>query len=235
MKILRRLAQELKNLTYEITSSFQIPKGRTHFDVPYVCQFSIPENAEPTLKKTLVPVEDPEWAASGATSPKRYSDWAFTMCGMASTAMILDYFLNSKLLPAVLAEDALLHQVYTNESASISDMRYRQYVTWVSNQGLRATFYTRLSVRGLEHALTNGKLAIVSVNPNIRGFDTAPLTQKGGHLVVVTGYDLNDKTITINNPSGFSSSNTQHHHKLPLEVFEKYYAGRGIILSARQE
>ena len=231
MKILRRLKQEFKNIDYELAARTNAVKMQVHFDVPYVCQFSTPEKAEPTLKKTLRTDEDNDWEKSGAANKQRYSDWAFTMCGMASTAMVLDFLLGHKFLPATLAEDALKHHVYINEPGGISDMRYRQYVSWISSYGLSAAFYTRLSLRGLEYALTNGKIAIVSVNPNLRGFDTARTTQKGGHLVVVTGYDRKDNTITVNNPSGFTSTDTQHHHKISMRVFEKYYAGRGIILS----
>jgi uncharacterized protein YvpB len=152
---------------------------------------------------------------------------------MASTSMVLEFLTKSKILPAILAENALLHDVYAKDNGGISDMRYRQYVDWVCNYGLQAKFYTRLSLRGIQHALSKRKLVIVSVNPNIRGFDTAPTSQKGGHLVVVTGYDHNNKTVTINNPSGFTSTNTQHNHKMQLETFFEYYAGRGIIISGK--
>ena len=209
----------------------QTQKEQVDCNVPFVCQFSTPENAEPSLRRTLVPLKDNSWKQSGAVSQQRYSDWAFTMCGMASTAMILECFLNKRILPAILAEDALKHGVYNDNSDEISAMKYRQYVSWIKKYGLTAEIYTRLTIRGLEHSLAMGRLAIVSVSPNIRGFNTAPTKQKGGHLVVVTGYNLSNQTITINNPSGFTSTKTQQQHQLLITDFKKYYAGRGIVVS----
>jgi hypothetical protein len=74
---------------------------------------------------------------------------------------------------------------------------------------------------------------IASVNPNIRGYATSSETKIGGHLVLVTGYDQDKKTITINNPSGFVSLNTQKGHVLSEVEFIRYFANRGIILSER--
>jgi hypothetical protein len=233
MKVIRRLRQEVANFAYELSARLIELEDVVSFDVPYTSQFSIPGQAEPTLTKSIAPRKDPHWEASGATSSEQYADWAFTMCGMACTSMILEFFTQSKIAPVVLAEDALQHGVYVREPQCISDMKYQPYVSWINKYALKAKFYTILSIRGIQRALTVGDLVFVSVNPNIRGFETASTTQKGGHLVVVTGYNLKDQTITINNPSGFASTNTQHHHKLSLNEFKKYYAGRGIIISTK--
>ena len=74
---------------------------------------------------------------------------------------------------------------------------------------------------------------MVSVNPNIRGYETAPEKQKGGHLVLVTGYNETDNTIIIHNPSGFVSQNTHANHTLTIDRFRMYFAGRGISLYSK--
>jgi uncharacterized protein YvpB len=201
------------------------------YDVLYVCQFARPEQAEPSLEGQLNPVDDPYWHETGAVSPERYAEWAFTMCGMASALMALKYFGKNTKLVAQLAEDALKHGVYSEEDGELSAMKYREFVTWIQKHGLQAQIYTRLSVRGIQYALSRGRLVIISVNPNIRGYATAPTGQKGGHLVLVTGYDVGKNTITINNPSGFASSDTQVRHQILIKEFRRYYAGRGILLS----
>lgn len=216
---------------YEIRARLTRIKPTAHYDVPYVCQFALPTSAETSLKKELRPVDDSAWKETGASSPERYAQWAFTMCGMASTAMALGYFNGIKVKPAELAEDALKHGVYLEDEQSISGMRYKQFTSWVKKFGIVAEMYSRLSVRGIQLALSLGHLAIVSVNPNIRGYETASRDQKGGHLVLVTGYNSNKGTISINNPSGFESTNTQLGHLLPISEFKKFYAGRGIVLS----
>jgi hypothetical protein len=110
-------------------------------------------------------------------------------------------------------------------------MKYREFAEWISSYVLKAQVYTKLNIKGIQYALSNGRMVIASVNPNIRGYDTATLNQKGGHLVVVTGYNLKENTITINNPSGFYSTKTQIGHTLSVPNFFKYYAGRGIVIS----
>jgi len=110
-------------------------------------------------------------------------------------------------------------------------MRYAEFAKWIRNYGLRADIYSKLSIKGIQYALSQNKLVIISVNPNIRGYDTAPKMQKGGHLVLVVGYDRELGTITINNPSGFLSTDTQINHSLLIEEFKNYYAGRGIVLT----
>lgn len=202
------------------------------YDVPYVCQFATPESAELSLTKQLPPEEDRHWGDTGAASPRRYSQWAFTMCGMASVAMALRYFKNNHTKIVQLAEDALKDGVYVENTKEISSMRYKEFASWIRKYALRAEIYTKLSARGIQYALTQGKLVIVSVNPNIRGFDTASLIQKGGHLVLITGYDRMVGTISLNNPSGFVSLNTQIKHHIPLKDFIRYYAGRGILVSS---
>ncbi len=230
MKILPRIIQEIKNIQYELLASFSsIPKN-VEYKVPYVCQFAVPESAELSLTKKLHPASDRNWRETGAVSPERYAQWAFTMCGMASVAMALGYFKNLKIKPAELAEDALKHNVYLEDPNEISAMRYAEFAKWICKYDLNAEIYTRLSIQGIRYALSKKRLVIVSVNPNIRGYDTASQDQKGGHLIIVTGYDLSKGNLSFNNPSGFVSSNTQIGHTLSVKDFSAYYAGRGIVV-----
>ncbi len=232
MKLILRFVQEIRNVLYELKARIAKRKPVVVIDVPYVCQFAIPEHAELSLKKTLHPAEDPHWAQTGARSPERYAEWAFTMCGMASVAMALGYYKNeSPPKPAELAEDALTHGVYVADGTTISSMKYKEFAVWVENHGLRAKVLSRLSIRGIQYALSEKNLVIISVNPNIRGYNTAPTNQKGGHLVLVTGYDTKANTISIHNPSGFVGTDTQINHTLQISKFKDFFAGRGIVLS----
>lgn len=232
MKLIDRAVQEFTNLEYTLRVYFSPIPESVEYTVPYVCQFAVPESAELSLTKKLDPADDPNWSETGATSRDRYAEWAFTMCGMASLAMALGYFKNLQLKPAALAEDALKHGVYLEDVDGLSAMRYAEFAKWVGQKfNMRADIYTRLSLKGIEYALSKKNLVIVSVNPNIRGYNTAPQDQKGGHLVLVTGYDHNEKTISLNNPSGFVSTDTQINHTLPIREFKQFYAGRGIVIA----
>lgn len=232
MRIYSRIVQELQNIAFALRAQCALLPRVVANDVPYVCQFATPESAEQCLAKGVQPAEDSRWADTGAATPERYAQWAFTMCGMASAAMAIEHFTGRSESPALLAEDALAHGVYVEHPAEISAMRYAEFPEWFHGKtGLQAHVYTRLGVRGIEYALAHGALVMVSVNPNIRGYETAPRSQIGGHLVLVTGYDRDVGTVTINNPSGFASTRTQRGHTVPLTEFTKQYAGRGIVIS----
>lgn len=236
MKIFSRIIQEARNVAYALCARFHSAKSSVQNDVPYVCQFATPKSPELSLTNELKAIDDPHCENTGASSPERYAEWAYTMCGMSSTLMALKFFRKDPgLKVAQLAEDALAHGVYARDRTGLSDMKYRPYSAWVRKYGITAKIYTRLNLQGIRYALSRGRLAIVSVNPNIRGYATASANQKGGHLVLVTGYDLSRETISINNPSGFESSKTQKDHSVTIRDFLDHYAGRGIVLSPNHQ
>lgn len=232
MKVVDRLLQELRNIVYEFTAQTSTIESSQLLDVPFVGQYARQEHAEVYVDGKLRKIDDPYWRDSGASSPGHYAMWASALCGMACTAMCIKFFLHKSVLPITLAEDALLHGVYKRSSEDISAMNYREYAAWVHHFNLLAQVNTRLSFRGICYAIANGKLAIVSVNPRIREKTCAP-KEKGGHLVLAIGYNKANRTITIHNPSGFVSNGSHMGHTLSFKEFEKYYAGRGIIISAR--
>lgn len=229
MKIRQKTNQELANL-FLLLASLKKRKTSVINQVPYVSQFANAEWAEKILKGRMTKTSDPDWKVSGADSVGEYKKWVTTICGMACTVMVLEYFGKGKHQTITLAKDALHHGAYQEHSENLSDMRYKEYVDWVGNFGISATPYSRLTIAGIKHILSKEGLTIVSVNPNIRGYETAPAEQKGGHLVLVTGYDDSNNTITVHNPSGFVSHNTHSNHILDYKTFKKYFAGRGIAL-----
>ena len=230
MKYFDRVVSELRNRRLLIHLLFINSKDRVSLAVPYVIQFAHPEYAEKILRDDVERSEDPWWKKTGAKSPKEYATWVLVVCGMACTAMALDYFKRKREGIISLAKDAMDHGVYQKLPNGISDMRYREFACWIKEYELRAEIYTRISLRNIQKLLTEGKLVVISVNPNIRGYATACTNQKGGHLILITGYNKADGTITFHNPSGFLSQSTQENHMILIKEFYKYYAGRGIAL-----
>lgn len=232
MRLLDKLKQETTNVSLKL-AALTGKKQTVVNDVGFVSQFTNPKWAEKILKDGEPKTSDPDWQQSGAESAEEYEKWVTTICGMACTAMALEYFGKGKHQTITMAKDALHHGVYQEHSGELSDMRYKEYVDWVSNFGISATLYSRLTISGIKHILSKGGLVIVSVNPNIRGYETAPKKQKGGHLVLVKGYNETDNTITIHNPSGFVSQNTHTNHTLTIDIFRMYFADRGISLYSK--
>jgi hypothetical protein len=109
-------------------------------------------------------------------------------------------------------------------------MHHRPFVRWIRKFNIKATIYTKLTLRSVESLLASGSLIIADVNPNISGFIDAPNTQVGGHLVLVTGYNKIEKNITIQNPSGFENNQSQVNHSIPLKEWAIYFSGYGIAV-----
>jgi len=230
-RVVLKLSQELQNFYLVLSTLFTETKERVENDVPYVSQFAHPEYAKKILKDGVQKTSDPNWRNTGAVSPEEYARWVLVMCGMACTSMVLKYFKSRNDGIVTLAKDAMKHGVYKQDGNELSSMHYKEFSEWIKGYDLGAGIYTRLTVCGLQKLLSGDKLVIVSVNPNIRGYETVGTTQEGGHLVLVTGYDKAKNTLTIHNPSGFVSEGTQENHKVPIPEFLRYYARRGISVS----
>lgn len=228
---MKRFKNEIANIELLLISNFTQSKIRVQNNVPYVSQFASPDYAEKILADSVPKTSDPLWAETGANNPEEYARWVLVSCGMACTAMVMKYFCNTTIGTITLAKDALRSKVYRDCEGVLSSMHYNEYAIWLLKYGLRAQVYSRLTNKGLKKLLSDGKLVIVSANPNIRGIDTVKNTQKGGHLVLVTGYDSQADTVTFHNPSGFVSNNSQENHTLNWKKFTKYFAGRGIAVS----
>lgn len=231
MNFFNRIGDEVKNFRHELRARTAPIPGAVLYEVPYLSQFARAAHAEPIMKREWNAVDDLYWADTGAITPERYAAWALAACGMAVTAMALKYFKGFEVRFVDLAEDALQGGVYVEDEKGIGPMLYREFAMWVVKYGLQADVYSRLSLAGIRLALSEGKLPMVSVNPNIRGYNTSPADRKGGHLVLIVGYDTVRKEFCIHNPSGFESLGTQQNHRMSEEVFARYYAGRGLAVS----
>lgn len=234
MRFINKLKAELRNFHLMGISIFSNSKDKIENNVPYVSQFAHPEYAEKILKEGVDKTTDPNWRNTGAKSVDEYIEWVLTICGMACTVMALKFFSDRKYEIVTLAKDALNHDVYRRDQEEISHMHYKEYTDWITNYGIKAKVYSRLNIRGIQKLLSDKSLVIASVNPNIRGYETVSLKQEGGHLVLITGYDKKENTITLHNPSGFVSNNSQSNQTLSVQDFLRYYAGRGIALSSSE-
>ncbi len=231
-KIKSKIKSEIRNISLFLAAITSRPKEKVRNEVPYVSQFADPAYAEKILKDGVEKTMDPDWENTGAGSAEEYGEWVLTICGMACASMALQHFKKRREGIVTLAKEARKYGVYKQHNNKFSDMHYKEFSDWIKVYGIESKIYTRLSIRGLQKLLSDGKLIMVSVNPNIRGYETADHKQRGGHLVLITGYDNKLGTITFHNPSGFVSQNTQENHTVSTPYFLNYYAGRGMALSS---
>ena len=106
---------------------------------------------------------------------------------------------------------------------------YAPFVTFIQKEfGLKGQVVSLLSSEDIVSALDRGNLVIVSVNPLIRNTDLKP-PAKGGHLVLVIGYDIKKSTLTYHNPSG-DTRTSQEAVQISFKDFKRFFAYRGIIV-----
>jgi hypothetical protein len=108
-------------------------------------------------------------------------------------------------------------------------MFYAPFLTDVrAEHGLDGRVHPDLTLDGLRDRLLAGATMVVaSVHKEIRRHDR-PAPGRGGHLILVTGYQPDTDTLTFHSPSGHTPA--ARAAELPAPVFETFYAGRGITL-----
>jgi hypothetical protein len=171
---------------------------------------------------------DPLWAASGADSLEEYARWSEHLCGCACLQMALGAL--GREVPPIHAirrgVQDLGGYVETPEGG-IRGLIYAGAVAWLGGQGIAAETRLDLGAAELPALLGRGRLFIASVHPGIRRPETAP-PARGGHLVLVFGATPAGE-LRFHNPSGDRPAN-QADARLHPEVFDRFFAGRGILI-----
>jgi hypothetical protein len=234
MKLFHKIKILFNNLVLKVLTLITRSPERIRLPVPYVSQFANPSWAEMVLKDNQPIARDLMWEESGARSVKEYERWVLSICGMACTLMALQFYKKGEFKIIPLARDAGTVGVYKKAGDGISSMQFAPYTKWVRKFNLRGTIYTKLSFKSLCYLLSKRQLFIASVNPNLSGFISAPATQVGGHLILVTGYNKKEETVTFHNPSGFENNQTQSNHTVSQKEFMIYFSGHGIALRNRR-
>jgi len=125
-----------------------------------------------------------------------------------------------------LAVGCMEYGAYTDEPGRPQGLIYRPFAEYARDRhGLRADVITELGPARIIAELSEGRLVIASVHPEIRRPRNDP-PGTGGHLVLVTGYA--DGQVTFHNPSGHTPEAVVA--TLPMLVFDRFAARRGIAL-----
>lgn len=206
-----------------------IPEHFIHKNVPYFCQWESRDLAKKILEKQITTDDDPNWKSSGAKTKKEYAAWSWSACGMACTKMILAYR-TGRIVPIVeLGKKCAKYGGYTMPIESSVGLLYKPYRKFAAKEfDWNAKIVEGMSQREVTHALGRGDFVIASVSPLIRDPKSSP-TAKGGHLVLMTGYDMSKEEFYLHNPSGTSKS-TQEYAAVSFHDFKKFFSGRGIVI-----
>ena len=203
-------------------------KSFIHKDIPYFSQWESRELVEKIVTKKMSAAADPRWKESGAKTTEEYVSWSWSCCGMACLKMILAHKQN-KIVPLVtLGKKCLEYGGYRQPVETSPGLFYKPFVSFIKNEyGLKGRAMSVLTLPEIKRTLSNGGYAIISVTPEIR-FPLKEPTKRGGHLVLVVGYDDNEQVIYLNNPSGFKDS--QERVAIPYAHFRRFFDHKGILI-----
>jgi hypothetical protein len=227
-KVINAALSGLKQAQYAHKNK-AIPRNNLIKDVPYFSQWESPKLVDGILSGKFDSKNDPNWKSSGAKTKEEYALWSANACGMTCTKMILAKEIG-KTLPIVdLANKSLPYGVYTLPLEDSVGLLYTPYIKFLSKEfSLTAKLVRPLTVNQIVHELSHNNYVIASVSPKIRHTSDTP-TNKGGHLVLLLGYDLGKKELYFHNPSGFRPD-TQSYAVISFKDFKKFFGGRGIVV-----
>lgn len=196
---------------------------------PFFGQWESAERIGDILSGALRAADDPLWPRSGAASAADYARWADHLCGVACLRMALAA--RGIVPPRAfdLARELNTRGGYVAQpDGTIRGLIYAPAAAWLREaHGIDADVSVDVAAGDIPGRVADGGVFIASVHPSIRRPEQDP-PSRGGHLVLVFG--AQDGALRLHNPSGDSAA-AQRDVRLPVGVFERFYAGRGIALS----
>ena len=197
--------------------------------VPYFSQWESRELTAAFLAQGASALRsDPNWAMSGAETLDEYVLWAGNLCGMACLKMILAARTGHSVPMLDLARKCTTYGGYRiDQDGQIKGLIYAPFVDFVRQEfAVDAEIVAGIGASEIPTLLGEHEFFMASVHPSIRSPDGEP-PSRGGHLVLVLG--ASDNAIVFHNPSGYIES-SQEYASLPCSSFDKYFAGRGIMI-----
>jgi hypothetical protein len=151
---------------------------------------------------------------------------------MACVKMLLAYRLRTEVPLVELCQRCVAYGGYIVNLHEVQGLIYQPCIHMLKKDfGLVGRVAAPLSLKGILRALAQQKFVIASVHPMIRHAptpDTPP--HRGGHLVLLVGFDKTRKLLYLHNPSGHSPS-SQEYAEVSFRDFQKFYAQRGMVIS----
>jgi Peptidase_C39 like family len=228
-KCIKYLRVLLKRITH-VGKFGGLPPSFLHQGVPYFSQWESPDLVEGIIGGTVHAGDDPNWKNSGAKTKGDYALWSAAGCGMACTKMLVAHVKKVTIPLVRLGEKCAEYGGYKLPLQDTQGLMYAPYVEYMDREfGLRAKVVLPLLPREIMYELGRANYVIASVSPKIRHPNTTP-SSKGGHLVLMLGYDLDKLEFYFHNPSGFKQK-TQQYATISFADFNKFFANRGIVVS----
>jgi hypothetical protein len=209
---------------------------RLPYPVPYYAQVASPNLARAIFDEGLDARLDPRWRETGAETAEEYAYWSGRACGPACVKMCVEALGGESLSLMDWVRAGLSRGGYRIEKDSQGNpvevgWLHRALAELVRSAGFQATPQP-VTLDEFPRYLQENCLLIASVTYEI-GQVAAPITHKGGHLVVVVGANLRGvvlEQIFVNNPSG-RSEELRANACISAGRFQEGYSGRCIVIT----
>ncbi len=201
-------------------------------DVPYFTQWESRELIPKILKGAVRAEDDPKWRDSGAQSKVEYAAWSWNACGMACLKMILAHR-NGIVIPFVtLAKECTSDGGYEMPLETSKGLKYVPFVRYLDQRfRIDAKAVSIMPLQQMVYELARGNYVMASVSSMISNPRSKP-RDRGGHLVLVLGYDLNKQQVYFHNPSR-GSFGTGEHEAISFKDFKRFFGKRGVVVSGQ--
>lgn len=230
------------NLTekYYKLQSASLAEG-SHFlklKVPFFAKWESPKLAASIRSGKISAKDDPMWEESGAKDQAEYESYSWQICGMACLKMILTAINKTKEYRAVsLAKEAEKYGVYKKNKSvdpknNLDGMFHSPFLEFIKTFGLLGFKKTQVQEYQLSHYINDQLFILASVQEDFTAPKTHDPLKKGGHLVVMVGFEVKDKKVTgfyINNPSGKFGEN-QEYFFIDIETWKNTFSGNILCL-----
>ena len=229
---MRQLKRKAVLLAKQVHSKLQRTTHKPrfiHHELPYFSQWESRELVEKIITKQIEAKDDPRWQESGAKDVKEYTSWSWSCCGMACLKMILAHKKNEVIPLVTLGKQCVKYDGYKLPLENHPGLYYKPFVQFIKEKySLNGRATSALTLTDIKNTLSDGGYVIASVTPEIRYTEKDPV-KKGGHLVLLFGYDDSKQTIYLHNPSGFK--NSQEKVAISYSQFKKFFDNKGIMIS----
>ncbi|MEV0535238.1 C39 family peptidase [Kitasatospora sp. NPDC050463] len=196
-------------------------------EVPYYAQWESPELVREIIEGSVGAADDPRWGQSGAATPEEYAYWSWRLCGVACLRMALDCWWGVAPPQVELAAECLAAGAYERDGERLRGLIHTPFAAYVRERWGLAAQARELTAEEVAGEVTDGRLVMLSVHPEIRAPDGPEPHRRGGHLVLAVG--VTGTALVIHNPSGFAAESQAYAH-VPWRRLDRFYAGRGIVL-----
>lgn len=201
----------------------------SRIDLPYFPQWESGFLIHDFVQGKVSATFDPYWQESGACSPEEYADWAKSICGMACLKSILTYIYGESPPIIELAKACTQYGGYKQNGNDPKKLYYAPFVEFILDKfQLQGKVVRTLDLEEILQEVEQRNFVMASVNAAIRNPQSTP-TQKGGHLVLVTGYNLETQTLSFHDPAGDFVGN-QSDATVSFANFMKFFGERGIVI-----